>query len=134
MELKMVSSEMDERREAVNNLKSKVQDQFKACESVSKATADGIKRGEAEIKRIHNEAKKNMKEAASILAHSEKANQAAVLDVEENERHCTREREAMVQFITETLGTLMEHKSSITDTLTALNQRFDEELAATENL
>jgi hypothetical protein len=40
----------------------------------------------------------------------------------------------MVQFIAETLGALMEHKSNITDALAALNQRLDAELEATTNL
>lgn len=89
---------------------------------------------ESETESIRQEAKKLRADIAVGWAQSEKAVAGANEQLEENERTYTREREVMVQFIAETLGALMEHKSNITDALAALNQRLDAELEATTNL
>lgn len=83
---------------------------------------------------LRQDTEKYLADCEMMLEQSTKALEGAEMTVEENERNCSREREVMVQFITETLGALMEHKSNITDTLAALNQKLDEELAAVENL
>ncbi len=162
MELEAICETVDEQRESVNAIEAKLQHSIQSYRTNKHSIAEAAKRSrtsipdpthhrffftpssrahpsgrtftEAEVENIRQEAKKMRADVATMWAQSERAVAGAGETVEEHERNCAREREAMVQFITETLGALMEHKSNISDTLTALNQRLEDELAACENL
>jgi SMC interacting uncharacterized protein involved in chromosome segregation len=163
MELEAICETVDEQRESVNAIEAKLQHSIQSYRTNKHSIAEAAKRSrtsipdpthhrfffafffkssplwphflsEAEVENIRQEAKKMRADVATMWAQSERAVAGAGETVEEHERNCARERETMVQFITETLGALMEHKSNISDTLAALNQRLEDELAACENL
>lgn len=134
MELEAICETVDEQRESANAIEAKLQHSIQSYRTNKHSIAEAAKRSQAEVENIRQEAKKMRADVAMMWAQSERAVAGAGETVEEHEKNCAREREAMVQFITETLGALMEHKDNISDTLAALNQRLDDELAACESL
>jgi len=90
--------------------------------------SNNIRQRAFEIETIQQDIEKMKMETNAMLSQSQKAVEKSKQDLEEIEKNCKKEKEAVAQCLIETLDILVEHRVDIEQALDALQKDLKEQL------
>ncbi|KAL6052286.1 kinetochore-associated Ndc80 complex subunit ndc80, partial [Balamuthia mandrillaris] len=121
-----------ERREEVQTLENLAQKLKQTYHQEKESLLSALRQKSQQTERLEKEAERLRQEAERLSKDSREKLSATNAELEKLQRKCEEEKEAVAECIFETLNVMMEHKSSVTTSLEALERYLRQEIALLE--